>query len=265
LTPAERQATSAIVRAIHGRPSGPRRGLCDNPALGYLWSDRIDSGGVVLAKVFSCAVVGLDGVLVEVEVDVGQGVPGMVVVGLPDAAVRESQDRVRAAIRNSGGRFPIGRVTVNLAPADLKKAGPTYDLPIALGILLASNQVAPSPQLDDALVAGELSLDGVVRHTPGIISMISTAAANGLRRAFVPAVDATEAALVGEVEIIPVRTLVDLVNHLSGEAPIAPHSPDSTPPESLYLGVDFSEVKGQEHVKRGLEIAASGAHNALSL
>ena len=121
----------------------------------------------MLAKVFSCAVVGLDGVLVEVEVDVGQGVPGMVVVGLPDAAVRESQDRVRAAIRNSGGRFPVGRVTVNLAPADLKKAGPTYDLPIALGILLASNQVVPSPQLDDALVAGELSLDGVVRHTPG--------------------------------------------------------------------------------------------------
>ena len=96
----------------------------------------------LLAKVFSCAVVGLDGVLVEVEVDVGQGVPGMVVVGLPDAAVRESQDRVRAAIRNSGGRFPVGRVTVNLAPADLKKAGPTYDLPIALGILIASNQVA---------------------------------------------------------------------------------------------------------------------------
>ena len=140
----------------------------------------------------------------------------------PGCGGPESQDRVRAAIRNSGGRFPIGRVTVNLAPADLKKAGPTYDLPIALGILLASNQVAPSPQLDDALVAGELSLDGVVRHTPGIISMISTAAANGLRRAFVPAVDATEAALVGEVEIIPVRTLVDLVNHLSGEAPIAP-------------------------------------------
>ena len=217
----------------------------------------------MLAKVFSCAVVGLDGVLVEVEVDVGQGVPGMVVVGLPDAAVRESQDRVRAAIRNSGGRFPVGRVTVNLAPADLKKAGPTYDLPIALGILLASNQVAPSPQLDDALVAGELSLDGVVRHTPGIISMISTAAANGMQRAFVPAVDASEAALVGDVEIIPVQTLADLVNHLSGEAPIAPHCADSTPPESLYLGVDFSEVKGQEHVKRGLEIAASGAHNAL--
>ncbi len=217
----------------------------------------------MLAKVFSCAVVGLDGVLVEVEVDVGQGVPGMVVVGLPDAAVRESQDRVRAAIRNSGGRFPLGRVTVNLAPADLKKAGPTYDLPIALGILLASNQVPPSPQLDDALVAGELSLDGVVRHTPGIISMISTAAAKGMRRAFVPAVDASEAALVSDVEIIPVQTLADLVNHLGGEAPIAPHAPDSVPPDSLYTGIDFSEVKGQEHVKRGLEIAASGAHNAL--
>ncbi len=217
----------------------------------------------MLAKVFSCAVVGLDGVLVEVEVDVGQGVPGTVVVGLPDAAVRESQDRVRAAIRNSGGRFPVGRVTVNLAPADLKKAGPTYDLPIALGVLLASNQVVPSPQLEDALVAGELSLNGVVRHTPGIIAMISTAAANGMRRAFVPAIDAGEAALVGDVEIIPVQTLADLVNHLSGESPIAPHTADSTPPESLYMGVDFSEVKGQEHVKRGLEIAASGAHNAL--
>ena len=217
----------------------------------------------MLAKVFSCAVVGLDGVLVEVEVDVGQGIPGLVVVGLPDAAVRESQDRVRAAIRNSGGKFPLGRVTVNLAPADLKKAGPTYDLPIALGILIASTQVPPSPQLDDALVAGELSLDGVVRHVPGIISMISTVAAKGMCRAFVPAVDAAEAALVGAVEIIPIHTLADLVNHLSGEAPLAPHAPDSTPPDSLYTGIDFSEVKGQEHVKRGLEVAASGAHNVL--
>ena len=135
----------------------------------------------MLAKVFSCAVVGLDGVLVEVEVDVGQGVPGMVVVGLPDAAVRESQDRVRAAIRNSGGRFPVGRVTVNLAPADLKKADPPTICRSPSAILLASNQVVPSPQLEDALVAGELSLDGVVRHTPGIIAMVSTAAANGMR------------------------------------------------------------------------------------
>jgi magnesium chelatase family protein len=222
-----------------------------------------DSGAPVLAKVYSCAVVGLDGVLVEVEVDVGQGIPGTVVVGLPDAAVRESQDRVRAAIRNSGGKFPVGRVTVNLAPADLKKAGPTYDLPIALGILIAGNQVPPSEQLEGALVAGELSLDGVVRHIPGIIAMVSTAAAKGMRRAFVPAIDAPEAAMVGDIEIIPVRTLADLVNHLNGEAPIAPHTASDEPPDSLYTGIDFSEVKGQEHVKRGLEIAAAGAHNAL--
>jgi magnesium chelatase family protein len=221
------------------------------------------SGNSVLAKILSCAVVGLDGVLVEVEVDVGQGIPGMVVVGLPDAAVRESQDRVRAAVRNSGGKFPLGRVTVNLAPADLKKAGPTYDLPIALGVLIAGKQAPPSPLLDDALVVGELALDGVVRHVPGIISMITACAAKGLSRAFVPAVDAPEAAMVGEIEVFPVHTLTDLVNHLTGEVPIPPQSADAVMEEPLYRGNDFSDVKGQEHVKRGLEIAAAGAHNVL--
>jgi magnesium chelatase family protein len=216
----------------------------------------------VLAKVFSCAVVGLDGVLVEVEVDVGSGQPGVVVVGLPDAAVQESRERVRAAIRNSGGKVPHGKITVNLAPADIKKAGPTYDLPIALGILIASHQVPNG--LDDALIVGELSLDGVVRHTPGIISMVSLAAQKGMRRAFVPADDAPEAALIEGVDILPIRTLADLVNHLNGDVPIVPFQSADAPEDVVTVTrIDFSEIRGQEHVKRALEIAAAGSHNVL--
>lgn len=215
----------------------------------------------VLAKVFSCAVLGLDGVLIEVEVDVGTGQPGMVLVGLPDAAVQESRERVRAAIRNSGGRFPHGKVTVNLAPADLKKAGPTYDLPIAIGILIGGNQLIAD--LSDALIVGELSLDGIVRHTPGIISMVSLAAEKGLRRAFVPEVDAREAALIQGVDVYPIRTLADLVNHLTGDVPIAPlaDDPSATANDVLTTATDFAEVRGQAHVKRGMEVAAAGAHN----
>ena len=216
----------------------------------------------MLAKVFSCAVVGLEGVLVEVEVDVGHGLPGIFIVGLPDTAVQESRERVRSAIRNSGGKVPHGHVLVNLAPADLKKAGPTYDLPIALGMLIASGQ-APAG-VDDALVAGELSLDGILRHTPGVLSMVALAAAKGMRRVYVPADDAAEAALIQGVEVLPVRTLADLVNHLTGEAPIAPFTSDGAGPQTtVWLGTDFAEIKGQEHVKRGLEIAAAGGHNAI--
>jgi magnesium chelatase family protein len=217
----------------------------------------------VLAKVFSCAVVGLDGVLIEVEVDVGGGQPGIVLVGLPDAAVTESKERVRSAIRNSGGRVPHGKITNNLAPADLKKAGPTYDLPIALGILMGGNQVFAD--VSDSLVVGELSLDGILRHTPGIISMVSLAAEKGLKRAFVPAVDAREASLVQGVDVYPVRTLTDLVNHFAGDVPIERMEGETGVTSSVSddAYVNFADIRGQEHVKRGLEVAAAGAHNVV--
>ncbi len=219
----------------------------------------------MLARVLSCAVIGLDGVLVEVEVDSGNGKPGMTIVGLPDTAVQESRERVRAAIRNSGARFPLGRVTVNLAPADIRKEGPSYDLPIALGILIASGQLAAD--LDDALVIGELSLDGSLRHTTGVLPMIGLAQEQGLKRAFVPAVDAAEAALVEGISVIPVEDLTSLVFHLTGEAPIAPfvYSGEPSSDDISDSGVDLQHIRGQEHVKRGLEVAAAGGHNLMMI
>ncbi len=154
----------------------------------------------MLAKVTSCALIGLDGALVEVEINIVAGLPSVTVVGLPDTAVQESRERVRAAVSNCGLRFPTQRVTVNLAPADLQKEGPAYDLPIAIGILGASGQV-PVDHLESSLVVGELSLDGGVREVRGILSLVNTARAAGLERVFVPAVNAAEAALVPNIEV----------------------------------------------------------------
>ena len=168
----------------------------------------------MLAKVTSCAVVGLDGVLIEVEVDIARGLPSMTIVGLPDTAVQESRERVRAAIKNSGLPFPAERLTVNLAPADIRKAGPAYDLPIAIGILLASERIYGD--VENAIVMGELSLDGGVRHVSGVLPMASLAKQQGFTTLFVPANDAPAAALLAVVTVSPVASLLQLVDPLSG-------------------------------------------------
>ncbi len=217
----------------------------------------------MLAKVLSCAVVGLEGAIVEVEVDISPGLPSFTIVGLPDAAVQEARERVRAAIRNSGCAFPMKRIIVNLAPADLKKAGPAYDLPIAVGILLSSEQV--SADVSQTILLGELSLDGSLRHTNGVLPMVALAHQEGLSTIIVPNADAKEASLIEGTKIIPFTSLAQLVSHFRGEIPAPEYKPgeipEYTPPPSSVT--DLAYIKGQEHVKRALEVATAGGHNVI--
>jgi magnesium chelatase family protein len=216
----------------------------------------------MLARIFSCAVIGLDGVVVEVEVDTGLGLPGMTIVGLPDAAVQESRERVQAAVKNAGIEFPRKRIIVNLAPASVRKEGPAYDLPIALGVLVMMGRL-PQAACEEAMVVGELSLDGSVRHSRGVLPMTVVARQQGFKRIFVPKVDATEAALIPNLEVIPVSTLSELFGHISGKHPIPPQPPITPEELPIITQTDFQEIKGQEHVKRAFEVAAAGGHNML--